>query len=115
MCTDNLNDIPVRSLVSQNGHGWKAHCLDFDLVGLGVDPDEAVDQLEEEIVRHLLAVKNGERTLFHPVSGELWSQYYKAAEAALQATEPGHAHIDHRPLVARLVVDGLQARARSNC
>lgn len=103
MCNDSFNDIPIRSLVTRHEQGWKAHCLDFDLIGLGAEPDEAVDQLEEAIVRHLQAVKNGEKTLFHPVSKEIWAAYYEAAEAALQSTGPGHAHVDHRPLVAGLV------------
>ena len=100
MCSDHHNDIPIRTLVTQQGDGWKAHCLDFDLIGLGAEPYDAVDQLEEEIVRHLQAVKTGQASLFHPVAPEVWRQYYDAAEAGLKASGPDAGHIEHRPLVA---------------
>ena len=104
MCGEQHNDIPIRTLVTQSSEGWKAHCLDFDLVGHGPDANEAVERLEEEIVRHLQEVKSSGQSLFRPVGPEVWREYYETAEVMLNQTGPGHAHIEHRPLLAGFVL-----------
>jgi predicted RNase H-like HicB family nuclease len=102
------NDIPLRTLLTQDSQGWTAHCLDFDLQAQGEEAQQALDRLEEAIVGHLQAVKSSEVPLFRPVGGPLWRAYYAAAEAALNQTGPGQPHFEHRPLMAGWVLARTQ-------
>jgi hypothetical protein len=107
MCGEQHNDIPVRTLVVRDGDDWMARCLDFDLAARAAQVDEAVERLEEEIEQHLREAKAGRRPLFRPVGAEVWQQFYQAAEALLTTAGPGHAHIEHRPLVVEAVASPL--------
>ena len=104
MCTENVNDIPIRTLVYQDESQWIACCLDFDLSTRGAEPEEAVDRLEEAIETHLKEARAGRHPLFRPVSAEMWQHYYQAAEDKLFQHGPGHGHVEHRPLLAVPIV-----------
>ena len=99
MCTENQNDVPIRTVVTEKDGGWIAYCLDFALVGEGDQPEEAVDRLEDAIKEHFERVRAGEVPLFHQPSEELWKLYVRAAETRLLATGPGHGHVEHRALL----------------
>ena len=99
MCSENQNDIPIRSLIVQSQQGWTAHCLDFNLQAHGGEPEDALDLLDEAISAHLKKARAGETPLFVSAREELWKLYFQAAEAKLMATGPGHGHVEHRPLM----------------
>ena len=99
MCTENQNDVPIRTVVMEADKGWTAFCLDFDLTAHGAQPEEAVDRLEDAINEHFKKVRAGEVALFQRPSEEVWKLYVRAAEARLLATGPGHGHVEHRPLL----------------
>ena len=99
MCTENINDIPIRTAVRKSEKGWTAHCLDFDLQTEADSANDALDLLDSAMEHHLKQAAEGKRELFRPVSRELWELYYKAAEAKLLSSGPGHGHVEHRPLM----------------
>ena len=99
MFTENQNDVPIRTVVTEKDGGWIAYCLDFAIEGQGSQPEEAVDRLEEAIQEHFQKVRAGQVPLFQQPSEEVWKLYVRAAEARLLATGPGHGHVEHRPLL----------------
>jgi predicted RNase H-like HicB family nuclease len=98
MCSENQDDIPIRSVVTRSDRGWVAHCLDFNLEAVGGEPNEAVDLLEEAIDGHLERARRGEVKLFQRADEELWKLYHRAAEVKLLKEGPGHGHVEHRPV-----------------
>ena len=97
MCTENINDVPIRTVVQKSEKGWTAHCLDFALQSTADNANDALDRLESAMEHHLAQAKEGKVELFRPVSRELWELYYRAAEAKLLNSGPGHGHVEHRP------------------
>lgn len=104
MCTENVNDIPIRTIVKRSEQGWLAHCLDFNLEALADNPNDALDLLDGAIRFHIEKAVEGQVKLFRPASPELWDLYYKAAEVKLLKSGPGHGHIEHRPLLLESAV-----------
>lgn len=99
MCTENQNDIPVRTVVLQQNDEWIALCVDFSLQARGRQPEDAVDALETKISAHVKRAKEGETPLFPPMDKEALGHYQRAAENRLLASGPGHGHVEHRPLL----------------
>lgn len=99
MCTENTNDIPIRTIVRRSERGWTAHCLDFNLEATADEPNDALDMLDGAIEFHLEKARQGEVELFRAASKDLWDLYYKAAEVKLLKSGPGHGHVEHRPLM----------------
>ncbi len=99
MCSENMNDIPIRTLLVPDQGGWVAHCLDFDLRAEGLQPEEALDALEEAISEHLRQARAGRTPLFRSAPPEVLEAYAQAAQARLLATGPDHGHVEHRPLI----------------
>jgi predicted RNase H-like HicB family nuclease len=99
MCSENQNDIPIRTVVVEKDRVWVAHCLDFGLQAKGKQPDEAVDSLDEAISVHLKRAKAGEVTLFPSLDPEVVKLYHRAAASKLLASGPGHGHVEHRAIL----------------
>ncbi len=102
MCSQNHQDIPIRSLLVASQDRWKAICLDFALESEGGEAEEALDRLDEAITAHLEKARAGKTKLFRSAAQSWWDLYFQAAEARLLATGPGHGHVENRPLVATL-------------
>ena len=77
MCTENQNDIPIRTVVVEQDGAWVAHCLDFGLRAQGESPDDAVDRLEEAISAHIQRAKANQTELFTAIEPEALELYQK--------------------------------------
>jgi predicted RNase H-like HicB family nuclease len=104
MCSENQNDIPIRTVVVEQDGAWVAHCLDFGLRATAAQPDDAVDSLEKAIAAHVKRAKAGETELFPVPDNEAVKLYQRAAESKLLASGPGHGHVEHRPILLETAV-----------
>lgn len=100
MCTENVNDVPIRTIVFQENDKWVAHCLDFNLRADATEADDALDALDQAIAAHVTQAKNGQVELFQECDQALWDLYFETAKAKLLASGPGHGHVENRPLIA---------------
>lgn len=99
MCTENQNDIPIRSVVVEQNGKWLAYCVDFGLEAESEQLNDAVDQLETAITKHMSAVRAGEKDLFPTPDPRALQLYLEAAKSKLLASGPGHGHVEHRALL----------------
>jgi predicted RNase H-like HicB family nuclease len=69
--------IPLRAVLYKEAGVWIAHCLEFDLLGDGETPEEALHCLSEAIVTQLDAsIKFGNMAnLFTPAEGKYFEMY----------------------------------------
>lgn len=69
--------MPVRAVLYREDGRWVAHCLEFDLIGDGESPEEAVESLNEAIsIQVQDTLKSGNaRNLFSPADGEYFEMF----------------------------------------
>lgn len=76
--------IPLRVVFYEEDGEWVAHCLEFDLVGVGCDKQSAVVQLSDAIhvqLRATLKSKNL-KNLFHPADSEILQRFAAGVDVA---------------------------------
>jgi len=78
-----FSDWHLRILIYPESEGGEtiycAHCLDFDLVESGKTTEEAIENLEDVIRKHLeyAQQKNLMDHLYNPAPAEFWNSFYK--------------------------------------
>lgn len=75
--------IPLRVVFYKEDGEWVAHCLEFDLVGVAKNKEEAVKLLSEAIFVQLKAtLKNKNlKNLFRPADGEYFQKFAAGTDA----------------------------------
>ncbi len=91
---DNLR-IPLRIVFYEEDSEWVAHCLEFDLVGVGADKQSAIKQLADAIFVQASATLKSKnfKNLFRPADGEILQRFaagvdVAAAELAFEIKAP---------------------------
>ena len=94
MTMDNLR-IALRIVFYEEDNEWVAHCLEFDLVGVGPDKQSAIKQLADAIFVQASATLKSKnlKNLFRPADGEYLRRFaagvdIAAAELAFEIKSP---------------------------
>jgi len=76
---------PLRVVFYQEDQSWVAHCLEFDLVGTGLNPSKAVESLNDAIATQVLwsLEKNDMVRLFSPAPAK-YEEMFAAGEDVVE-------------------------------
>ena len=74
--------IPLRVVFYEEDGEWVAHCLEFDLVGVGENKEEAIKLLSEAIFVQLQATVKSKnlKNLFRPADSEYFQKFAAGAD-----------------------------------
>ena len=74
--------IPLRVVFYEEDGEWVAHCLEFDLVGVGESKEEAVKLLSDAIFVQIKATlkNNNPKNLFRPADSEYFQKFAAGAD-----------------------------------
>jgi hypothetical protein len=98
---------PLRIVFYREGNDYVAHCLEFDLVGDGASPREAVNALCEAITIQIQASLkyNNPRNLFTPADGKFFAMFAEGQDAAI-----GQCEIKLEMVDAAVKIERVEAR-----
>lgn len=76
--------IPLRVVFYEEDGEWVAHCLEFDLVGVGNDKGEAMKLLSDAIFVQVKATAKSKnlKNLFRPADSEYFQKYAAGDDVA---------------------------------
>jgi hypothetical protein len=111
----NESKMPVRVVVYQEGEGWVARCLEFDVVGEGENYLDALLSLRSALalrVKHTLSAKDRDN-LFTPAAGKYFQMFavgkHVPAGGVLARIPPGAGFSIDR-IIVRQYIEGERSR-----
>jgi predicted RNase H-like HicB family nuclease len=95
--------VPIRIVFYRDESDWVAHCLEFDLIGDGLDRQTALSRLMEAMSLQLEASIEHDNpdNLFKPAEGKFFRMFFEGEDTAV-----GQVHLDSD----WLTIDEIEAR-----